>query len=142
MRNPRVWRRFWILLLTPASLLVLKGARGCPLAPDSGSGDPDAPIHDVTVTLQNLEAPIIGQAVHLFAGTETFPCCRLEPGESRTVVYRMRNGAHLDFEAGRDGNTLATRRCGCGSACPTDPTAPTGSPKVEWNGSSLACRGW
>ena len=142
MRNPRVWRRFWILLLTPASLLVLKGARGCPLAPDSGSGDPDAPDIELTVRLENLETPVLGEAVHLFGSGETFPCCQVEPGLSRTIVYTARQNDHVDFQAGRNGTILANKRCTCTSVCPERGTSSPATVRVTWNGSALACVGW
>ena len=129
MRNPRSWRKLWILLVIP-SVLALK----------CGSCDPIGVGEDfnVTVTLQNLDTPLIGQAVHLFGPGEDFPAGRLEPGTSRTIELTLRVDESAAFGAGRNGSILTTKSCTCtDSGCRSDEQV-----KVEWNGSSLSCVGW
>jgi hypothetical protein len=58
---------------------------------------------EITVTLRNQDT----LPTHLFFNTETFPCCRVEPGESRIVTFEVAHpGGVMSFSAGRNGQPL------------------------------------
>lgn len=133
MRTLRSWRKLCLLFLAPAALLVA----ACDELTEPGLDE----LFDfgVDVTLQNLDTPVVGQAVHIFGPGETFPSGRLEPGASRVISgMTFSVGESAVFQAGRNGSILATRSCTCSEAgCASDSKA-----KVEWNGSALSCVGW
>lgn len=141
MRNPRSWRKIWILLLMPASLLVLKGCG----TKDIAGGDPDAKDIQLTVRLENLDTPLLGQDIHILGPNMDFPQGKVTPGQTNvTTVITMRRDEEAIFQAGRNGTILKSITCKCTSACPSKGTTQVGTPKVTWSGSSavLACVGW
>ena len=136
MRTPRSWRKFLILLLIPASLLV----KGCGLFGPS-EDDPHGEEVGITATLLNLDHPALGLAVHLLGPDETFPTGRLDPGQSRTYTFLSRVNGQTEFRAGRNGDIIATKSCTCTTAVCGLSDGPR-LVRVEWNGSALACVSW
>lgn len=125
-----------IRVLSMLTVVLLAGA--CGLF-DSG-GEEDCPIgmfdpvlgctedtgRDITVRMTNGDT----EAVHLFLGLgETFPCCRVEPGATREVVYQAAVGGQLYLTAGRNGTMFNTRVCTV-----TQAHFDSRSFVVSWNG--------
>lgn len=91
---------------------------------------------EISVRLENLDTPLIGQPVHIFAPGETFPAGRLDVGEFRVVTLTVAEDESISFQAGRSGNILTTKSC-------TYTGNPGANRKVTWGGSSLSCSsGW
>lgn len=141
MRSQVSWRNAKLLSCLSVSVLLLNGCWEA--AKNIAGGDPNASTVELGVTFKNLDTPVVGQNIHIFGPNEDFsPSNRLEPGDSRTAVIRMRRDEEALFTAGRNGTVITTKKCKCTSACPATGISPVGSPRVEWNGSALSCPGW
>ena len=84
--------------------------------------------HNVQVVFRNQDT----QPVHLFAvdAGETFPCCRLDVGQSRQVAVTAND--KIVVRAGRNGEELNTTTCKVFSADLTNPK------NITWRGTN----GW
>lgn len=140
MRSARISRILLTLFALPAALLVFMG---CDEYGDLIFGGGDEPEVQITVILENKEPALLGENIHLFhKALETFPCCQVAPQLSRTKNYTMRRGDHVTYQAGRNGEILTEKECTCNTACPAETGGPVGTPRVQWNGSTLTCVGW
>ncbi len=118
-----------IVLLTAACGLFSSGddEDDCPFGMfDPVLGCTEDPGREITVRLTNGDS----EAVHLFTGLgENFPCCRVEPGETRELVEAVVVGSQFRLTAGRNGTKFNTRTCNV-----TQAHFDSRSFNVSWNG--------
>jgi hypothetical protein len=85
--------------------------------------------YDINVVFNNQDS----QAAHLFAVDkgEDFPCCRLDPGQSRTVQVLHVN--EIVVRAGRNGAELSKTTCKLVAADRSQPK------NITWLGNAWYC---
>jgi hypothetical protein len=95
---------------------------------------PTGPSYDRTsigVSLRNLsDAP-----VHMFISGETFPCCQVGSGDTRSVTVSVPDSdPKASFRVGRNGSVFSEITC---------QAKPGGSGRaVTFSGAGLACVSW
>lgn len=100
-------------LLALAAVLSACGIFGsddpCRGVVDPVLGCLDDPGREITVRFTNATA----DSIHLFAGPETFPCCRFAPGESDASGHRpvVAPGEAISLTAGRNQIVTVTSLC-------------------------------
>ena len=101
---------------TVASLII---ALALPLLIGAKCGDGvQAPTNGVTDDVYTTVVDLVnqeGQAVHLFAPGEDFPCCRVTEGlptaSIRNISMQLQRGKSYTFRAGRNGTIVDTVSC-------------------------------
>ena len=83
----------------------------------------------IAVTMTNTSS----QDVHLFLGTENFPCCKVTPGNSRTANFSQNSGGDVSFTSGRNGIAINTHHCKVSQS-----DFDAGTMGVSWN-NNWAC---
>jgi hypothetical protein len=84
----------------------------------------DGPQATIEITLTNSSQ----SDVHLFVVGESFPCCKVQAGGSRTRSQSLHRGGSLQFNAGRNGTHFPAETCKVPNAA-----WDAGSWHVSWN---------
>lgn len=85
----------------------------------------------VTLSIRLVNGDVL--PTHLFGAGETFPCCQVAAGGNRTLTESLRRGTTRSYQAGRNGEILAS------VSCRVDLASTGETVSVTWNGTALAC---
>lgn len=111
------------------TVVVFVAALLAPVCETGGPGSSDT----VTLSVQHVNADV--QPIHLFGQGETFPCCQVVAGASRTREYSIARGTSLVFRAGRNGEIVGS------ISCTVDLASSGDTATVTWTGAGLGCTG-
>ena len=133
-KGRKISMRILRLIVIPLAVFGLT-ANECTSAEEEILADEE----DVNVLVHKINRST--DPVHIFARTEDFPCCRIEPGDDEDSVVSVREGDRVEFSAGRNGARFTTVTCTVSGGLLDEFPAPDATVELGFD-ETLRCNGW